>query len=253
MIVLQNAIVRPRTASGLRSSRADLPRPAAQFDLVFEFIPRDGSLNLAIAYNTDLFDTATVERMAGHLHVLLAAIAADPDQLVGRCRADPPGGDGRPRPAPDRPARSRRGTFAELFQAQAPARRRRRRWLAGPARLSYAELNTRANQLARHLTAAGAGPERLIALALPRTRRHDHRHPGRPQNRRRLPPPRPRLAPGRTATLLTDAKPALIITTSHRTPRRPLRPARARPGRASDRAPATTLAAARPTPTGHGR
>src|SRR6202044_976448 len=56
MIVLQNAIVRPRTASGLRFSPHDLPRPAARFDLVFEFIPHDDSLNLAIEYSTDLFD-----------------------------------------------------------------------------------------------------------------------------------------------------------------------------------------------------
>ena len=32
---------------------------------------------------TDLFDTATMERMAGHLQVLLAAIAADPDRPLG--------------------------------------------------------------------------------------------------------------------------------------------------------------------------
>ena len=37
----------------------------------------------AVTYNTDLFDAITVERMAGHLLVLLGGIAADPDRPVG--------------------------------------------------------------------------------------------------------------------------------------------------------------------------
>jgi non-ribosomal peptide synthetase component F len=35
--------------------------------------------------------------------------------------------------------------------------------------LTYAELNERANRLAHHLIAQGAGPERFVALALPRS------------------------------------------------------------------------------------
>src|SRR5262249_3911925 len=41
--------------------------------------------------------------------------------------------------------------------------------VAGAERLRYEELNARANRLARHLVALGAGPERAVALALPRT------------------------------------------------------------------------------------
>ena len=83
MIVLQNAIVRPRTAGGVRFSPHHLPRPAARFNVVFEFIPHGDSLNLAIEYSTDLFDAMTVERMAGHLQVLLEGIAADPERVLG--------------------------------------------------------------------------------------------------------------------------------------------------------------------------
>jgi len=49
---------------------------------VVEFLPRDGGLNLAVEYNTDLFDPSTIERLAEHLRVLLRAIAASPDQPV---------------------------------------------------------------------------------------------------------------------------------------------------------------------------
>ena len=215
MIVLQNAIVRPRTAGGVRFSPHHLPRPAARFDVVFEFIPCDGSLNLAIEYNTDLFDTATVERMARHLQVLLAAIAADPGQLVGGIELATPAeqaqvlaaGTG---PAGEVPA----GTFAELFQAQAARTPDATALAAGPVRLSYAELNTRANQLARHLAAAGAAPERLIALALPRTAEMVTAILAVLKTGAAYLPVDPALPPGRIGHLLTDAQPVLIITTA---------------------------------------
>ena len=49
-----------------------------------EFWPRDDALHLAVEYNTDLFDAATIERMAVHLEVLLTALVADPDRPVSR-------------------------------------------------------------------------------------------------------------------------------------------------------------------------
>ena len=37
-------------------------------------------MDVAIEYNTDLFDAATVERMTGHLLVLLKGIVAEPER-----------------------------------------------------------------------------------------------------------------------------------------------------------------------------
>ncbi|HEX9338077.1 MAG TPA: condensation domain-containing protein, partial [Pseudonocardiaceae bacterium] len=82
LVVLQNEMVRPTDIGGLHVAEHDLPRPAARFDLVVEFLPRGDGLNLAVEYNTDLFDRGTIERLAGHLRVLLAAIAAGPDRAV---------------------------------------------------------------------------------------------------------------------------------------------------------------------------
>ncbi|HEX6525920.1 MAG TPA: amino acid adenylation domain-containing protein, partial [Streptosporangiaceae bacterium] len=215
LIVLQNAIVRPRTVSGLRFSPHDLPRPAAQFDLTFEFVPRAGSLNLAIEYNTDLFDTTTVERMAGHLQVILAAIAADPGQLIGAVPLLTPAEQAQLLAAGAGPVREvPAGTFPELFQAQVQRSPDATAVVAGPARLSYAGLNTRANQLARHLAAAGAGPERLIALALPRTTDMITAILAVLKTGAAYLPLDPALPPGRIKNLLADAQPALIITTA---------------------------------------
>src|SRR5205807_722667 len=105
-----------------------LPRPAARFDLVLEFLPRDGGLNLALEYNTDLFEPATIERLAGYLQTVLAGIVADPARPVGELPLLPATGrdevlhrwndTAHPVPA---------GTVAELFAAQA------RRTPAAPA------------------------------------------------------------------------------------------------------------------------
>ncbi|HWN61460.1 MAG TPA: amino acid adenylation domain-containing protein, partial [Streptosporangiaceae bacterium] len=60
-------------------------------------------------------------------------------------------------------------TLPELFAAQAARTPAAPAVICGDVVLSYAELNTRANQLARYLARLGAGPEQLVAIAMPRT------------------------------------------------------------------------------------
>jgi amino acid adenylation domain-containing protein/non-ribosomal peptide synthase protein (TIGR01720 family) len=82
LVVLQNAAVRPGETGGLRVAEHDLPRPYARFDLVVEFVPRGDAMTMVIEYNSDLFESGTIARLAGHLETLLAGIAADPHQPV---------------------------------------------------------------------------------------------------------------------------------------------------------------------------
>jgi amino acid adenylation domain-containing protein/non-ribosomal peptide synthase protein (TIGR01720 family) len=170
MVVLQNAVVRPQEIGGLGISELDLPRTSARFELVVEFLPRDGSLNLAIEYNTDLFDTSTIERMAGQLHTLLAGIATDPDRPLTelallseaeRHRLLVEWNDTQQVvPAVALP---------ELFEAQVARTPDSVAVVFEGADVAYRELNERANRLARLLIQRGAGPERFVALALPRS------------------------------------------------------------------------------------
>lgn len=123
-----------------------------------------------LLYRTALFDRATAESVVDRYLRLLAAAVAEPGtpvadlpllaaherELVTRTWSDGP-----PPVAAD-------GTLPELMERQAAATPAHPALVAGGTTLSYAELNSAANRLARTLVERGAGPESLVALALPR-------------------------------------------------------------------------------------
>ncbi|KAA0920607.1 non-ribosomal peptide synthetase, partial [Streptomyces apricus] len=174
LVVQQTAPDELPRAGAVRVEPHPLPRPAARFDLVLEFVPRaDGGCELTVEYNTDLFEARTVARMSRHLHRLLAGMADGPSRTLGELallsederhavleRWNPPTGDAGRAPARTLPA---------LFEAQVARTPDRTAVVRGSERLDYAEVNRRANRLARLLAARGAGPETLVALCLPRT------------------------------------------------------------------------------------
>ncbi|WP_344318934.1 amino acid adenylation domain-containing protein, partial [Streptomyces yatensis] len=171
LVVQQSAMVPAQEAGGLRISEHSLPRPAARFDLVLEFLPRDdGSLGLTVEFNSDLFDTATIERMAGHLHRLLTAMVADPGATLVELRMLADAEWHAMLDAWNGPEQTAiEATLPELFAAQVARRPAATAVTCRDTSLSYDEVNRRANRLARLLIARGAGPERLVALALPRS------------------------------------------------------------------------------------
>ena len=65
--------------AGLTVSRLDLEATDAKFDLSLEVHDWEGRLDGALSYRSDLFDAATIDRMAGHLSMLLAGAAAAPE------------------------------------------------------------------------------------------------------------------------------------------------------------------------------
>jgi amino acid adenylation domain-containing protein/non-ribosomal peptide synthase protein (TIGR01720 family) len=170
MVTVQNE------RKGLPAFRAlaveDVPlrRAAANFDLSIDFTERADRIDCVVEYSTDLFDAATVERLAGHLLSLLDAVTATP----GRPLADLAWLTEAERhtllrtwndTAHDVPDT----TFPAVFEAQARRTPDRTALVCGAERLSFAELDRRANRLAHRLVAGGAGPERVVAVALPRT------------------------------------------------------------------------------------
>ena len=159
-------------ADGLRVAALPVPATDARFDLSVSFTDRaeDDALTCRISYLADLFDQESVAALAGRLRAMLAAAAADADVRIGDVDIVLPAErdhiDGRA-PRTDRPGA--RGVLSDHFEAQVLATPDAPALSDGAADISYAELNTRANRLAHRLIAAGAGPERFVAVAVPRS------------------------------------------------------------------------------------
>ncbi len=149
-----------------------LEQPVAQFDLTLMMAAEvKGRLIGSLQYNTDLFDPATIKRMAAHFQTLLEAIVVDPCQQISRLpilterelyRLLVEWND----TETDLP---RHQCIHELVEAQAKISLNAVAIIFENESLTYGELNRRANKLAHHLRALQVGPEARVAICLNRS------------------------------------------------------------------------------------
>ncbi|MFX3681347.1 MAG: amino acid adenylation domain-containing protein [bacterium] len=157
MFALHNTPNHERVLPELTITDLAAERISAQFDIVLDVWENPSGLKAVLEFATDLFDGATIQRMADHFTILLRGIVADPDVPVHRL----PWLSEAERvmildtfndtsmPYPDHQ------TLAQLITAQAQLTPDA---VAGRHRnkvLTYAELNQRANVLAHHLIGLG--------------------------------------------------------------------------------------------------
>ncbi|MCF1598956.1 non-ribosomal peptide synthetase, partial [Streptomyces muensis] len=144
-------------------------REATHYPLLLIASARD-TLTFRLSYRPDAFDETTARLVLDRFVRVLRALAADPDQPVGRL--DVLTGQERDRvlrewndTAHDVPDT----TVLDLFRAQVARTPEAPAVTTGDRTLSYAELDERSSRLARLLAARGAAPERFVAIAVPRT------------------------------------------------------------------------------------
>ncbi|MEU4516911.1 amino acid adenylation domain-containing protein [Nonomuraea wenchangensis] len=152
------------------STRGQFPNGTAQLDLNVDVVRTADGAGVYFEYSTELFDAATIARLAEAYLLVLEAAAADPGtrlselplmtaaqrhELLTRW-------NGTAAAYPER-------TLHELVAEQA-ARTPGAVAVRGPdgEELTYAELDARAGALAGRLVAAGVGAETCVALCLPR-------------------------------------------------------------------------------------
>lgn len=142
-----------------------------RFDI--EVYARDENSGLSIEFlgASDLFDRSTLRRMLAHLRILLEAVVSEPDRPISALSLLMPAEREKILVDWNRTARPypRDACVHELFELQA---KRAPDSIAVEYRdgtLSYAELNARANRLARHLRSMGVGPDVLVGLSMERS------------------------------------------------------------------------------------
>ncbi|HEY0783994.1 MAG TPA: amino acid adenylation domain-containing protein, partial [Thermoanaerobaculia bacterium] len=174
MFLLQHAPRGELSLPGLTLSPVELAGSTAKFDLTLSLTEVDGELRGGIEYSTDLFDGATVRRMAGHLEVLLRGAVADPARSPAdldllsegeRHQLQVEWGDR----APEWTATAPSVTLQERFAAVAAAHPEAIAVRSAGEELTYRELARRADRLARRLVALGAAPDERIAVCLERS------------------------------------------------------------------------------------
>ena len=142
----------------------------AKYDLTFLMAEVEGSLRCSIEFNTDLFDAATIDRMLRQLSTLLVAMPKSLEKKVREISILPDEERARILVGWNAAAATmpEGACLHDLFEAQVDKTPDALALVGGGSRLSYAELDRRANQLARHLQGLGVGPESVVGLCLGR-------------------------------------------------------------------------------------
>ena len=172
MLVLQRAEAEALELPGLALRPRDLDTGTAKFELTLQLAESAGSVDGWIEFNTDLFEPATVERMAGGLGVLLAAFT---DGGLERPVADLPvlaAAERRQLAALGEEAErpwSAEALVHELFEAQAARTPEAPAVTFGDETLTYRQLGERADRLARRLRRLGVAADARAGLCLERS------------------------------------------------------------------------------------
>ncbi|MEO7328036.1 MAG: amino acid adenylation domain-containing protein, partial [Minicystis sp.] len=168
MFVHQSAPVEAPTGSGRRGVSVDAT--TAKFDLMLTVSEAKNRISGSIEYALDLFEAQTIDRLVSHLAVLLAGIVADPSTRVGDLPllAAPElallaGWNATETDVP------RDALLHELVEAQVDRTPEAIALVDGSERISYREMERRANQLAHALRRRGVGPDVLVGVCVTRS------------------------------------------------------------------------------------
>ncbi|MBD2816128.1 amino acid adenylation domain-containing protein, partial [Xenorhabdus sp. Flor] len=170
MLALNNTPSQALTLPGLQLTPIKPVRQSAQFDLTLFLTETDAGLTGDLEYATDLFDSATVERIAGYFRQVLAAMVADATQPIVTLPMLP--GSERQQLLADFNATQtdfpQDALIHQLIETQVARTPGAMAVICGEQSLSYEELNNRANRLAHYLIALGVQPDDRVAICVER-------------------------------------------------------------------------------------
>src|SRR5581483_2400803 len=223
MLILQNVPTAGQKFADLELEAFPLRNSNSKFDLTLIAAEREDGLRATFEYNTDLFDAATIERVAENFHVLLKAAVSDATQPIAAlpiltkverqqlvCDWNATASDYR-----------REACVHELFAQRAMQYAGKAAVIFGKDEITYKELNARANQLAHYLRARGAGPEVLIGIFVDRSMDMLVALLGVLKSGAAYVPLDPAYPMERIGFILQDAKAPILLTQNHLVPALP--------------------------------
>jgi amino acid adenylation domain-containing protein len=171
MFVLQSEELPPLQLPGLQVKHFRVGNTMANFDLTLDIVERDGQLVCLFESNADLFAAETIKRMMSHFQSLLAGLVANPEQRIShlpllskaeRQQLLVEWNDTKT----DYPAHT---CIQELFEQQVESAPDAIALICEDRRVTYLELNSQANQLARYLQKRGVGPDTRVGICIARS------------------------------------------------------------------------------------
>jgi amino acid adenylation domain-containing protein len=208
--------VRQYTLGRTRFEMLDTHTGMTKFDLMLEVIDSDKRLTVAAEYNSDLFEATTIDRMLGHYETLLSAAMAAPETAISRI----------PLMTATEAAEIRSWNetgkeyplhrcLHEFIEDQVDRTPEAIAVVFEDERITYGELERRANRLAHYLRSAGVGPDTLVGVAMERSMQLVVGLVAVLKAGGAYVPVDPEYPADRIAHMLEDAQPAVLLTQRH--------------------------------------
>ncbi|PEU19241.1 MULTISPECIES: non-ribosomal peptide synthetase [unclassified Bacillus (in: firmicutes)] len=148
----------------------ELENKWSKFDLTLGVVEHEGKYLFDLEYSTALFNQATIKRMANHLLAVISSIIEDPNKEISSLNMiteqDLEIINKFNDTTTDYPKDC---TIVELFEKQVEMTPNELALVAGSVRLTYSELNTKANMLARVIRGKGIKPDEVVGLLMDRS------------------------------------------------------------------------------------
>ncbi len=214
MFALQNTPDESIELAGLVLTPVNIESGTTQFDLSLNVWDKGTELRGYLAYRSDLFDAATIQRMLGHFKTLLESIVENADARISELsllteeeekQVLLQSAQSYVTAPPELP-------LHHLFEAQVERNPGAIALSFEDEQMTYAELNQRADQLAHQLRALGVGPEVLVGLSIERSLELVIGILGILKAGGAYVPLDPSYPPERLRFIIDDAKPAVILT-----------------------------------------
>ena len=218
MFQLRDLPKRALQAGGVEIERQQFNKELAKFDITLSLTEKPGKLSADLVYNSDLFEPATITRFLKHYRRLLEIVVKNPICRISELPllADEELHQQLVEWNDVRSAYPRDSSVHQLFEEQVKATPEATAVVFEGQELSYAQLNSRANQLAHYLRGRSVGPEALVGLSVERSLAAVVAMLAVLKAGGAYLPFDPAAPPERVAQVLEDARPAMVLTSRQR-------------------------------------